>query len=443
VEKHLKRALFVTPPPEAIVKTAMVSGRPVTLNTIEECYDAANNMEYQGGFILPNYALEFIKANVPSVDILSAPTWGEYEDAVRYGEYEIVGISFRTYLVNVAIKMAQIAREYDVKTIWAGNVGASTPGLDKYFDRTFVGFAEAEIKQHIEGRPLEKYAHPILISNISLLMNQRKVGYLFTMRGCTSNCKFCNLPKYRPRVIITPYDEIVRLLDIYKEMGVTYIMLGDESFFSNPGYADKIVKAMHQKGMTWYCTTRADNILGKVKYYKEHGMERAYVGIETVNNQNLKSANKGEGADVILKVLEEFHENNCNLAATYVLGFDHDTPESIIRDIDVIKCCEVFGVCFWVYTPFPNTELHFQLSHERKIIDDNWEHYDCSHLVWKHPHISPAEMEELRRYAIREACHPLNYRKRKVLRKLDQLMTSNGLRSTPDQDHKLDEVSDQ
>ena len=47
--------------------------------------------------------------------------------------------------------------------------------------------------------------------------------------------------------------------------------------------------------MTWYCTTRADSILGKVKYYKEHGMERAYVGIETVSSQNLESAHKGRG----------------------------------------------------------------------------------------------------------------------------------------------------
>ena len=206
----------------------------MTLDTIEECHDAANNMEYQGGFITPNYALEFIKADVPSVDILPAPTWEQYEDAVKYGKYDIVGISFRTYLTSIAIRMAEIARKHHVNTVWGGNVGASTPALEKYFDRTFFGFAEGEMKQHIEGQPLEKYAHPILISDINLLMNRRKVGYLFTMRGCTSNCIFCNLPRYRPRVILTPFDEIIRLLDTYKEMGVTYIMLGDESFFRSP-----------------------------------------------------------------------------------------------------------------------------------------------------------------------------------------------------------------
>lgn len=420
-EKYPKRTLIVTPPPGEIIKSAMVEGRAVTLKTLADCYDAANNMEYQGGFITPNYALEFLKANIPSIDILPAPTWEEYEEAVKYGEYEIVGIGFRTYLANIAIDMARIARKYNVKEVWAGNVGASTPGIDRHFDQLFVGYSEARIKQYIEDKPLEKYIHPILLSNISLLTNRRKVGYLFTLRGCTENCIFCNIPQYKPRMIITPMDEIVKLLDIYKEMGVTYIMLGDESFFSNSNYADKVVKVMEKKGMTWYCTTRADNILGKVKYFKEHGMERAYVGIETVSGQNLKSANKGEDAEVILKVLEEFQQNKCNLAATYILGFEHDTPESIIRDIDIMKSWDVFGVCFWIYTPFPNTKLHRQFSQEHKIIDQKWEHYDCSHLVWKHPRITPGEMEKLRRYAIREVVHPLNYRKRQVLRKIKKM----------------------
>ena len=420
-ENYPKRTLIVTPPPEEITNSAMVENRPVNLNTLEECYDAANNMEYQGGFITPNYALEFLKANIPSIDILSAPGWKEYEEAVKYGEYEIVGIGFRTYLANVAVKMAQIARKYKVKEVWSGNVGASTPGIGRYFDQTFLGYTEARMKQYIEGKPLEKYIHPILLSNISLLTNRRKVGYLFTMRGCSNNCLFCNIPQYKPRMILTPLEEIIRLLDIYKEMGVTYIMLGDESFFSNPHYADKVAKIMDQKGMTWYCTTRADRISGKVKYYKDHGMERAYVGIETISAQNLKSAHKGEDADVILNVLEEFRQNKCNLAATYILGFEEDTPGSIVRDIEIMKSWDVFGVCFWIYTPFPNTELHRRFSREQKIIDQTWEHYDCSHLVWKHPCITPAEMEKLRRYAIEEVVHPLNYRKRQVLRKMKKM----------------------
>ena len=135
--------------------------------------------------------------------------------------------------------------------------------------------------------------------------------------------------------------------------------------------------------------------------------------------------------NAILRVLEEFHRNDCHLAATYVLGFDYDTPESIVHDIDVIKSWEVFGVCFWVYTPFPNTTLYSQLAREHKIINYNWAHYDCTHLVWSHPHISPAEMEELRRYAIRQVCHPLNYRKRKVLKKLDQLLAKDDQRVAP------------
>ena len=90
------------------------------------------NSEYQLGYEWPNGALQLIKENVPSIDILDYPSIEEYETRLNEVNYDVVAFSFRRKDVPQIVNMVKMARNYGVKETWAGNYGANSPGMEKY-----------------------------------------------------------------------------------------------------------------------------------------------------------------------------------------------------------------------------------------------------------------------------------------------------------------------
>jgi radical SAM superfamily enzyme YgiQ (UPF0313 family) len=415
-----KKVLITTIPGSEIAREARVKNWPVTYNNPGECFQAANNIEYVNGFTCPNYATEFIRANIPTVDILEYPSWEEYGDALK-NKYDIVGISFWTYTSSQALKMARMARECGVREIWGGGHGVNTPGIQPHFDRIFSGYGEFELSELLYNRPLETPTHPIMECQYDFFFNPIKTGYLFSIRGCRMLCEFCSGPPYYKRLVVTPMEEIERVLDIYLEREIKHISLVDETFLQNREHARKVLNAIHRRGMTFSATSRADIFIGNIKELRDMGMRSIYTGIESLNNLSLDSVKKGTNPNHFIRLFKELVENDSFGFATYMIGFEHDTIENVKENIEKLKAIEgLFAVQFWIVTPFPGSVFYDRLDKEGLIVNKNWEDYDAVHLIWKHPRLSPEETLDLMKYAVRNHCHPLNIRKQKVLRAWDR-----------------------
>lgn len=420
-----KKVLLTTVPRENISLAARYGREAVDLTSPEECFYAADNIEYLNGFTMPNYATQFIKANVPSVDILEYPTWDEYQDAL--GEnYDIVGISFWTYTTYEAIRMAKMAREAGVETLWGGGHGAGTPGAGQHFDRLFNGYSEYQLKPLLEGEELTRFRHPEMITRYDFQLDEIKAGFLFTIRGCRYPCSFCSGPRYYERLDITPIEEIERVLDVYLEHGVKHISVVDETFLQKEDHAKKVLAALKKRGLSWNCTSRIDVLTGRIAELKQYGLTNVYIGIESMNELSLAAVKKKETPTQTAAILKELEENDAMAIATYMIGFDQDTPQTIKEDVEKLTHFKsLFSVVFWIATPFPGTDDWDRYTAEGKIIDTDWAHYDVLHLVKKHPTIQPARARELLAYCVKNHCHDLNLRKRKILKKW-QKMEANG-----------------
>ncbi len=415
-----KKVLITTIPIENIALTARVEKRGIKLNTPEECFAAANNIEYINGFSITNYATRFIKENVPSVDILEYPTWDEYKEALTR-KYDVVGISFWTYTANEAREMAILARQHGVEEVWAGGHGVSTPGIKKYFDRSFTGYSEYQLKPLIEGEDLTNIRHPVLSSKYDFFLKEIKTGYLFSIRGCRYNCSFCSGPRYYERLDITPLDEIERLLDIYMEQGIKHITVVDETFLQNKEHAKKVIQFLHKRNLTWTCTSRVDTLLGNIGELKQFGLQNVYIGIESMNDVSLKNARKGEHASQTAALLKELESYGSFAFGTYMICFENETADSIKENVEKLNMFKsLYGVVFWIVTPFPETDDYEQLDKKGLIIDKDWSHYDALHLVKWHPTITPKEARELLKYCVKNHCHESNVRKKKILRAWDK-----------------------
>ena len=415
-----KKILITTIPATEIAKEARIEGRSVTYNNVEECFSAANNIAYVNGFTCPNYATEFIKANIPSADILKFPTWKEYEEALENG-YDIVGISFWTYTSSEAIKMADLARQYGVRDIWGGGHGINTPNIAKFFDKLFYGYGEFKMNELIEDHSFKKFVHPIMVGEYDFYTEKIKTGYLFSIRGCQMTCEFCSGPAFYNHLVVTPIEEVERVLDVYLEQDIRHVTLVDETFLQNQSHSKKVLEALHNRRMTFSATSRADMFIGNIKELREKGLRSIYVGIESLNDSSLNSIKKGTSSSQNVQLFKELKENNSFAFGTYMIGFEHDTEENVKENIEKLNAInEIFAVEFWLATPFPGTIFFDRLDKQGLIINKNWKEYDAVHMVWQHPHMSVEEIENLQRYAVRNHCHPLNIRKQKILRAWDK-----------------------
>jgi hypothetical protein len=78
----------------------------------------------------------------------------------------------------------------------------------------------------------------------------------------------------------------------------------------------------------------------------------------------------------------------------YILGFPNDTPESINRDIEVIKKeLPVDLLEFFYLTPLPGSEDHRRLHESGVAMDADLNKYDLNHAVTGHSAMSKEEWE--------------------------------------------------
>ena len=95
-------------------------------------------------------------------------------------------------------------------------------------------------------------------------------------------------------------------------------------------------------------------------------------------------------------------------------AFPADTPESLLRDIEIIKRELPLDLLeFFCLTPLPGSEDHLNLFKKGVAMDPDLNKYDLEHVLTAHPQMSKAEWEALyqqaweafySRRAYRDAC---------------------------------------
>ncbi|MCG8343541.1 MAG: hypothetical protein MI685_00070, partial [Chlorobiales bacterium] len=77
-----------------------------------------------------------------------------------------------------------------------------------------------------------------------------------------------------------------------------------------------------------------------------------------------------------------------------------DTCESLKAEIDYLSSLQATFYQFQIVTPLPGSKMFKE--YRTRIINWNWADWNCNTLVWKHPHITPREMENILVYAKRK-----------------------------------------
>ena len=341
-----------------------------------------------------SFGLRFLRQNVPEIEILEYPTRAEYVKALKRG-WDAVGFSFYLEESNRILEMAEEARRAGVRQLWAGNYGALTPSLQGSFDQVFNGYSEDALAQTL-GKTIESVQHPPLVAEFRLPGGwPMPVGILFTTRGCSFQCTFCQTTAFAPRPKAIPLEAIERAVQFYVRHGIRYALILDENFGNIPEHAEAVIELLARYGIRWLVQSRVDLFLRNFDAWLAMGMEGALFGIESFHQEVLKQIHKGEKVEAVMELASRLNRAGRYTQGYYIIGFPSETPESIREDLKTLAGLELDVTQITIVTPHPRTQLWGELEAKYGIFEKDWAKFDTKHLVWAHPNCEPGSLEAL------------------------------------------------
>jgi radical SAM superfamily enzyme YgiQ (UPF0313 family) len=221
-------------------------------------------------------------------------------------------------------------------------------------------------------------------------------------RGCPFQCSFCTIINVQGRKSrYRDADEVERLVRTSLAQGINRFFITDDDLARNKNWEaifDRLIALREQEGWIHLkLTIQVDTQCHKIKRFIEKaaraGCKRVFIGMESVNSENLASSGKRQNhVDEYRAMLQAWRSHEVVTQAGYILGFPADTPESIERDIKTIQReLPVDILEFFMLTPLPGSADHQKLYLDGKWLDSDLNRYDGEHAAAEHARMSAAQ----------------------------------------------------
>ena len=228
-------------------------------------------------------------------------------------------------------------------------------------------------------------------------------------RGCPYQCSFCTIINVQGRKSRhRSADDVERLVRLNWAQGIHKFFITDDNFARNKEWEaifDRLIELRETHGIPLGLMIQVDTLCHKILNFvekaKRAGVTRVFIGLENINPDNLAAAKKRQNKITeYRKMLLAWKAQGIITFAGYILGFPSDTPETIRRDIAIIKKeLPLDGLEFFCLTPLPGSEDHEALWEKGVPMDADLNKYDVEHVCTAHPKMSKQEWEAIYREA--------------------------------------------
>jgi uncharacterized radical SAM superfamily protein len=230
-------------------------------------------------------------------------------------------------------------------------------------------------------------------------------------RGCPYQCSFCTIINVQGRKSRRrSAADVERIVRENLAEGINRFFLTDDNLARNKDWEtifDRLINLREEEGLRVYLTvqvdTRCHDIPGFVEKAARAGVDRVFIGIDSINPGTLIAAKKQQNKITeYRKLLLAWKKVGVMIYADYILGFPNDTAESIRQDIEIIKReLPIDLMVFYILTPLPGSEDHQKLWRKGVPMNADMNMYDTEHAVTAHAKMSAAEWEGAYRMAWR------------------------------------------
>jgi anti-anti-sigma regulatory factor len=126
----------------------------------------------------------------------------------------------------------------------------------------------------------------------------------------------------------------------------------------------------------------------------QSGCSSMFVGLETINESNLKSVNKYfNKVDKYREQFRKFHDRGIMMNTGLIFGFDGDHEGVFEKTVDFLERNQIALAQFSVLTPLPGTRQLERMHAEGRLTTMDWRHYDGVHCVFRPQQMTPEVLE--------------------------------------------------
>ncbi|MBP7020815.1 MAG: radical SAM protein [Planctomycetes bacterium] len=213
----------------------------------------------------------------------------------------------------------------------------------------------------------------------------KPIAMLRTSVGCPFRCSFCSLWRLmNGRYYMRNIEAVVEELATIPEK---YVFLVDDEPFINADRMSKMAKKIKQAGIQkeYFSYCRIDSLLKHVdllQEWKEVGLRRLIIGVETVFEDELEKYNKKYGTAQIIEALQNAKDIDIPLLCNFIVHPNYTQK----RFDDLIRFIEENNVThpsFTIWTPLPGTNYQdYDILYKNpKNGRPAWEYFDLQHPV--------------------------------------------------------------
>ena len=379
------------------------------------------------GVIAPPLGIGYIAAvlrdNGIDVNILDASAedmdFKEFSEEIKNRSPDIISISALTPTINKALETAKTAKEVLPNSIIVMGGYHPTFDFEETLENDFVdivirGEGEYVLRDLVEtienngdlrevrGIVFKEDDNIVLNPNADLIydldalpfpafdlmpMDKYKLldmdthmATMITTRGCPMKCSFCSSAamhgrKMRQRSV----DNILAEIDFLREKyDINTIAFMDDTFTLKKSrlmeFCDKLKKKDYE--IMWGCTARVDTLDEEVlKNMKESGCITVFMGVESVDQNQLDSMDKGITVPKIENAFKMSRKLGIRTIASVALGMPGDTKKIMNKTIKFVHKLKPNYAIYSLSTPYPGTRFYKESFEKNLIKVKDWSKY--------------------------------------------------------------------
>lgn len=328
---------------------------------------------------------------------------------------DLVAISVETYTARRAYQIASEYRRRGVPVVMGGFHATLCPEeVARFAESVVVGEAEeiwpeviddfrhGRLQPRYDGTPRRGLG--ALHYDRSIFRGKRylPLGLVEAGRGCRFRCEFCAIQSFfDARHQMRPVEDIVREVKALRD-SANLIFFVDDNFAADRRAARELLEALVPLRVRWVTQLSIDAAHDEqfLALLARAGCKGVLIGFESLDAPTLKQMGKGfntmrggyEGA------LANLRRHRIRVYATFVFGYDRDTPESFEQALDFALEQRFYIAAFNHLTPFPGTPLYRRLEQEGRLLYDPWwldESYSYNGLPFRPLGMAPEQVQQL------------------------------------------------